>query len=60
MTRKKLNELLVLATQEHEKYFAEYFCGEPTPQTLIKLKQAQSNLALVREKIQEHLKKVGV
>jgi hypothetical protein len=56
MTRKQLNELLLLATQEHEKWFAEYYCGEPTPDTLIKLKQAQSNLQLVREKIKEHLK----
>ncbi|TVM02984.1 MAG: hypothetical protein CV087_07500 [Candidatus Brocadia sp. WS118] len=53
MTRKQLNQLLLLATNEYENHFSEWFCGEQTPEVLQKLSRAQNELEMVREQIRE-------
>lgn len=57
MTRKQLNQLLVIATREHEECYIAWFCGgQQTPEVLKKLSRAQEDLALVREQIRQQSK----
>jgi len=53
MTRKQLNQLLLLATRQHEDCYIAWFCGngEQTPELLKKLSRAQDELEMVREQI---------